>query len=400
MAFGTCTWTGTVPSYTFPPNGRPKPELRQRNRKSFFLIGSLCYRERDEPVVYIIPGTDAPVSNSWRELTIGQDRVIVPPNPTPAGKTDLASVPWPLWWLVASYGNHTRAALLHDALYVETRKPLVPRKTADRLLLSALRERGEKSGAYRHWLMWAAVSAFGTMGHFRGLLFSAHVLAVWMLAVAGLSWAWARALWDIAWPLGRDTAGLVLAAAITLVVLGFVWRYSVDRRGGWIVATAWIASPIAVGLLESRRQWRSLGDLSLESSWTFVSGISPFVLLTASAVLLIVGLLIWGSAVDRSLRWWLWPTALLGLPIALLPCLLILAAVGIIWLIDAGAAVAAAARGERPADDLDDDEKEAAPSRIGPIVIPSPTPTRIPGPRLWELAAGRVGRGAADRAGQ
>jgi len=102
-------------------------------------------------------------------------------------------------------------------------------------------------------------------------------------------------------------------------------------------------------------------------------------------VLLIVGLLIWGWAVDRSLRWWLWPTALLGLPIALVPCLFILAAVGIIWLIDAGAAVAAAARGERPADDLDEDEKESAPWRIGPIVIPSPTPTRIPGPRLGEI---------------
>lgn len=289
VAFGTCTWTGREPSYTFPPNRRPKPELRQRNRKSFFLISSLCYREKDEPVVYIIPGEDAPVSKSWRKLTIGQDKVIVPPNPRPAGKTDLASVPWPLWWLVASYGNHTRAALLHDALYAETPDPDVPRKTADRLLLSALRERGEKSGAYRHWLMWAAVSAFGTMGRFRGLLFSAHVLAVWALAIAGLSWAWGGALRDIAWPISWHTAGLVLATAITLVVLGFVWRYSVDRRGGWIVATAWIASPIAIGLLESREQWRSLGDLSLESSWLFVSGISPFSLLAASAVLLIVG---------------------------------------------------------------------------------------------------------------
>jgi len=257
VAFGTCTWTGSVPSYTFPPNGRPKPELRQRNRKSFFLINSLCYRERDEPVVYIVPGEDAPVSDSWRELTIGKDKVIVPPNPTPAGKTDLASVPWPLWWLVASYGNHTRAALLHDALYVETSNPDVPRKTADRLLLSALRERGEKSGAYRHWLMWAAVSAFGTIGRFRGLLFSAHVLAVWALAIAGLSWAWAGALWDIVWPTSWDTASLVLATAITLVVLGFAWRLFVDLPGGWVFVMVLIASPVAIGLVEDRQQWRS-----------------------------------------------------------------------------------------------------------------------------------------------
>jgi hypothetical protein len=34
----------------------------------------------------------------------------------PSDVTDLASVPWILRWLVASYGQHTTAALLHDRL--------------------------------------------------------------------------------------------------------------------------------------------------------------------------------------------------------------------------------------------------------------------------------------------
>ncbi len=77
-------------------------------------------------------------------------------------KTDLASVPWRLWWLVASYGRHTRAALLHDAL-VEKNSP-VARMEADRIFFIALEEGRRQSGGSvtRHWLMWLAVSVFGT----------------------------------------------------------------------------------------------------------------------------------------------------------------------------------------------------------------------------------------------
>jgi hypothetical protein len=31
----------------------------------------------------------------------------------PGLRTDLASVPWFLWWLIASYGRHTAAAVVH-----------------------------------------------------------------------------------------------------------------------------------------------------------------------------------------------------------------------------------------------------------------------------------------------
>lgn len=71
--------------------------------------------------------------------------------PEGVGNTDLASVPWFLWWFVASYGRHTAAALAHDQL-IET----IDRRKADWVFRCALEESGTSFA--RRWLMWAAVS--------------------------------------------------------------------------------------------------------------------------------------------------------------------------------------------------------------------------------------------------
>jgi hypothetical protein len=58
----------------------------------------------------------------------------------PAGfRTDFASVPRVLTWLVPRTGKHNRAAVLHDWL---TRQPDVSRKDADGIFLRVLRELG------------------------------------------------------------------------------------------------------------------------------------------------------------------------------------------------------------------------------------------------------------------
>src|SRR5207244_8687600 len=77
--------------------------------------------------------------------------------------TDLASVPWPFWWLVASYGRHTRAAIVHDSLVGRGARIHVPRKTADHIFLVALEDDADgKHGSYvRHQLTWVAVCLFG-----------------------------------------------------------------------------------------------------------------------------------------------------------------------------------------------------------------------------------------------
>ncbi len=65
-----------------------------------------------------------------------RDRFVVPVG----FRTDFASVPHTLTWLVSRTGKHNRAAVLHDYL---TRNPqLVSRKDADGIFLRVLRELG------------------------------------------------------------------------------------------------------------------------------------------------------------------------------------------------------------------------------------------------------------------
>ena len=315
----------------------PDPELRQVDEDTFLILRSFCYRaargDPDEGVVYLVPGEDfeRPPGSALDE------RVVVPPDTS--GRTDLASVPSLFWWLIASYGNHTRASLLHDALYVDEGAPPVPRRTADRLFLTALREPGpQKGGAFRHWLMWAAVSAFGTMRWHLGLLFGLHLVAVWALTIWAVVWAWGDGIGGIGWSAGQVALAVVLGLAF-LVVVGSSWRAGVDLRGGWLVPTAMTSLLIVVPLAD---EWTYPFELVLD----------PFTLLVAALALTLVGPL-WGLWVDPTLRGWLWPTALIALPIAVAPAALILAAIVLVWLVDLGASLAACMRktptgGDRP----------------------------------------------------
>jgi hypothetical protein len=304
----------------------PDPELRQIDKDSFLILKSFCYRAPDDDpdakTVYLVPGAD---------FTAPPDplpqKVVVPPDTD--GDTDLASVPSIFWWLIASYGNHTRAALLHDALYVDDGTPPVPRRTADRLFLAALRESQDKPGRFRHWLMWAAVSAFGTMRYRLGLLFAVHVLAVWGLTIGAVAWAWGDAIGWVAWTWWQ-VALAPLAALVFLFLIGSSWRAGVDVKGGWLV-------PMVLGSLVI------LVPLANEWTYPFELELSPFTLLVAAGILTLIGPL-WGMWVDATLRGWLWPTALIALPLALVPAALILIAIALVWVIDFGAAIAVALR--------------------------------------------------------
>ena len=330
--------TYTVEGGSFAVGDRtPDPELRQVDDDSFVILRSFCYRaysgDPDAGAVYLVPGEDfeAPTTVD-PEL-----RVVIPPDAS--GRTDLASVPSLFWWLIASYGNHTRASLLHDALYVDAGEPPVPRRTADRLLLAALREPGpQKGGAFRHWLMWAAVSAFGTMRWHLGVVFGLHLVAVWGLTLWAIVWAWGDGIGGIGWN-AWQTVLLALVVPAFLVVVGSSWRAGVDLRGGWLVPTA-LTSAIVV--------------VPLANEWTYPFGLEfdPFTLLLAALVLTALGPF-WGLWVAPTLRGWLWPTALIALPIAVVPAVLNLVAVVLVWLVDLGASLAASLRktpagGERP----------------------------------------------------
>lgn len=72
----------------------------------------------------------------------------------PAGfRTDFASVPHALTWLVPRTGRHNRAAVLHD--YLVRTPSLVSRKDADGIFRRVLRELDVDP--VRRWLMYAGV---------------------------------------------------------------------------------------------------------------------------------------------------------------------------------------------------------------------------------------------------
>jgi hypothetical protein len=203
----------------------------------------------------------------------------------PAGgdPTDLASVPWAIWWLIASYGRHTAAAILHDTLIVDSvedghggRRAMTraERVEADTVFFHALEESG--NNWLRHRLMWAAVSSGLTMRK------SAPVRCV--LFFAQLAVFWVAALWAIG---------------------GLAW---LDRQP-W---TSWF--PYADHLhLDRHRQAAALVALAV-----FVLG------------------LVWARVPTAApgLAWWLWYVAALGIGILAAPLVLIFISVGIVWLID------------------------------------------------------------------
>jgi hypothetical protein len=141
----------------------------------------------------------------------------------------------------------------------------MPRATADRLFLTALREPGLKKGSFRHWLMWTAVSLFGNLDRRLGPCAAAQVLAVWVLAVAAVSWAGGPTLawhwWEI--------IVLVAAVPVLLTALGASWRAGVDLRGGWLFPQLMLVAAVVVPLL---LPWPSPFE-----------GWSPFTLLLAAS---------------------------------------------------------------------------------------------------------------------
>lgn len=138
---------------TLDENGFPVPVLAQIDHKNFEICVPFKFRHKQEDL-----WTTVPKENRYR-------------------RTDLASVPGFLLWLVPRYGAHTLAALVHDQLVKDP--PSGGRVKADTIFRDLL---GELNVPWiRRWLMWAAVS-LGTMAHSR--LLTKIRLVLWVIAVA------------------------------------------------------------------------------------------------------------------------------------------------------------------------------------------------------------------------
>jgi hypothetical protein len=112
-----------------------------------------------------------------------RDRFVVP-----AGfRTDFASVPRPVTWLVPRFGAYTLAAILHDWLVTEgLRTGVVTSREADGVFRRVMRESGVP--VLRRWLMWTGVRWGALIGERRrsGWVVSAPGVLAISLAAAPL----------------------------------------------------------------------------------------------------------------------------------------------------------------------------------------------------------------------
>ncbi|WP_022888550.1 DUF1353 domain-containing protein [Agromyces italicus] len=150
-----------------------------------------------------------------------------------AAPSDLASVPTPLWGLIASYGRQSAPAVLHDARSREAaalgdrRAALAQRREDDRVFRTALREQGVPR--LRARLMWAWVSAdrereFG--GAAGWLVLAQSAIGALVLVGAAVA-AFSNPFWLVVWPVvglasilrGR-LAPLVATLSFSLALLG------------------------------------------------------------------------------------------------------------------------------------------------------------------------------------
>lgn len=204
-----------MPYWSLQSETEPKVKLLQVSPNSFQLLEGFRFQR--------------PAGKEPRVLTVPAHDPSRPPSG--ANSTDLASVPWFLWWFVSSHGRHTKAALLHDHLVLD---PGFDRSEADLVFREALEDSGVSW--VRRWLMWSGVTLATTWDHqrLRLIVFVTHLLlalalgALWLTGSVALlpvdqipGW-WVLAAmtlglgWGLQWPLA--VAGVLLVGPPTVLV--------------------------------------------------------------------------------------------------------------------------------------------------------------------------------------
>ncbi len=171
-----------------PGSGTTGVQLRVDTPRRFTLVTPFWYAPwRPLPPVLdaALPATDPEAPDAegrWLKI--------------PSGQTDLGSVPGVLWGLVASYGRHTLAVLVHDHLahlgdQAPTPERFVRRTAADEVFHQSLRD--PQAGLYqapwfRSLVLWGGVSL--------ARYFQLNRMAFWLLAAATIG-IWLAGLWVV-----------------------------------------------------------------------------------------------------------------------------------------------------------------------------------------------------------
>ncbi|MFN0093039.1 MAG: DUF1353 domain-containing protein [Acidimicrobiales bacterium] len=133
-------------------------------------------------------------------------------------ETDFASIPKPMRWLLDNAGANSEAAVLHDAVWRESKRPDRPRvdpADADGMFRRALRETG--ATALTRGLMWFGVRAAAIVKGRYGAAGPPRVTKLAQLTGMGV--------------LGLVTAGVPTVIAAVGLVLFWPWN--------WLVALVW-----------------------------------------------------------------------------------------------------------------------------------------------------------------
>lgn len=237
---------GQMPFFDLAGNPDPTIDLRQVSPNAFQLLTAFQY---------VVP------ERGGKTYEVPKHDTTLPP--TPGNRTDLASVPFWLWWFVASHGRHTRAALLHDRLVNETK---VDRDEADRVFRFALEESDVRW--MRRWLMWTAVS-LATMMRRKPLRFATFVLMLVGLVALAAAWplGWLDGLpfglpaWSPALALGL--LGLVHGRRWLLAVLGLALILAPTLLVFATLGVVWLGDLVAAADDRRRRRRSELPDLVL-----------------------------------------------------------------------------------------------------------------------------------------
>ncbi len=157
-----------MPFWTVHDETVPPICLRQRTPKKFQLLTGFRYKDPTTGKVHLVPAHDQAQA------------------PVKGNSSDLASVPPPLWGFIATYGHHTRAALLHDRLCDNARNTaeagdrkgaLAERQEADRIFRVSLAELNVPW--IRRWTMFTAVTlaTYANYARFGFVALVAQILA-------------------------------------------------------------------------------------------------------------------------------------------------------------------------------------------------------------------------------